>query len=297
MSVEKPSLIKILVLTARPKTLGASIAPVIMGTALAIRDGTFHPLSALCSLLGGVLLQILANYANDYFDFIKGADRENRLGPTRATSAGWLTINQMRMALLVLVLISLIPGGYLVYRGGIPILLIGVFSIVFAFAYTVGPLPLAYLGLGDVFVLVFFGFVAVIGTHYVQSLQFSVLDLLVGLGAGCLAVAILTVNNFRDIESDKEAGKKTLAVRLGGKFAQIEYVCMLLISILLIPILLAFIVEGQKEILVVTILIVPAFRLISTIFQQKGEALNLLLARTSRLLLVYSLLFSIMWII
>ncbi len=248
-------------------------------------------------MLGGVLLQILANYANDYFDFIKGADRENRLGPTRATSAGWLTINQMRMALLVLVLISLIPGGYLVYRGGIPILLIGVFSIVFAFAYTVGPLPLAYLGLGDVFVLFFFGFVAVIGTHYVQSLQFSVLDLLVGLGAGCLAVAILTVNNFRDIESDKEAGKKTLAVRLGGKFVQIEYVCMLLISILLIPILLAFIVEGQKEILVVTILIVPAFRLITTIFQQKGEALNLLLARTSRLLLVYSLLFSIMWII
>lgn len=297
MPVEKPSLIKILVLTARPKTLGASIAPVIMGTALAIRDGTFHPLSALCALLGGVLLQILANYANDYFDFVKGADRENRLGPTRATSAGWLTINQMRLALLVLVLLSLIPGGYLVYRGGIPILLIGVFSIIFAFAYTVGPLPLAYLGLGDIFVLVFFGFVAVIGTHYAQSLQFSVLDLVAGLGAGCLAVAILTVNNYRDIESDKAAGKKTIAVRFGGKFAQIEYVCMLLVSIIIVPILSAFLVEGQRKILIVTILIIPAFRLISTIFKQKGDALNLLLARTSMLLLIYSLLFSIIWII
>ncbi len=297
MSTEKPSLLKILILTARPKTLGASIAPVLMGIALAVREERFQGFSALCALLGAVLIQILTNYANDYFDFLKGADRENRLGPIRATSAGWLTQKQMQLALIVLVFMSLIPGAYLIYRGGFPILIIGVISLLLAFAYTAGPFPLAYLGLGDVFVLIFFGPVAVMGTYYVQALHISWDGLWVGLSGGCFSVAILTVNNYRDMENDRIVGKRTLAVRFGGKFAQIEYGMMLCISVVIIPLILALTNVEQRDILLLMVLIIPALFLIRSIIQLKGTELNLLLARTTKLLLVYSVLFSVLWII
>ncbi|MCA1901468.1 MAG: 1,4-dihydroxy-2-naphthoate polyprenyltransferase [Candidatus Hydrogenedens sp.] len=295
-STKPPSILKILFLTARPKTLGASIAPVIMGTAIAVRDGHFHAISAICSLLGAVLIQILSNYANDYFDFVKGADRENRVGPIRATSAGWLTPKQMQLALAILVITSLLPGGYLIYRGGLPILTIGAVSLILAFAYTAGPIPLAYLGLGDLFVFVFFGPVAVMGTYYVQSFQVSLHGLLVGFSAGCLSIAILTVNNYRDVENDAVVGKRTLAVRLGKKFAQIEYITMLLMSVVVIPLILAFNKGGQKDVLLLIVLIIPSLFLIRAMFRLKGSELNLLLANTAKLLLLYSILFSILWI-
>ncbi|HOQ33634.1 MAG TPA: 1,4-dihydroxy-2-naphthoate polyprenyltransferase [Candidatus Hydrogenedens sp.] len=297
MSTEKPSILKVLFLTARPKTLGASIAPVIMGTALAIGDGHFHAISAMCALFGAILLQILSNYANDYFDFLKGADRENRVGPTRATSAGWLTQKQMQFALAIIVLISLFPGGYLIYRGGLPILIIGAVSLILAFAYTAGPIPLGYLGLGDLFVFLFFGPVAVMGTEYVQSFQISLHGLLTGISAGCFSVAILTVNNYRDVESDVLVGKRTLAVRFGKKFAQIEYITMLLVSVLIIPSLLAFAKFGQTDILFLIVLIIPAIFLMRSMVRLKGSELNLLLANTAKLLLIYSILFSVLWII
>lgn len=297
MSTEKPSLLKILILTARPKTLGASIAPVIMGIALAVREERFQWFAALCALLGAVIIQILTNYANDYFDFLKGADRENRLGPTRATSAGWLTQKQMQVALIILVLLSLIPGGYLIYRGGVPILIIGVVSLLLAFAYTAGPVPLAYLGLGDLFVLVFFGPVAVMGTYYVQTLQISLSGLWAGLSAGCFSVAILTVNNYRDMENDRLVGKRTLAVRFGSKFAQAEYIMMLCVSVVIFPLILALTHAGQRDILLLVVLIIPALFLMRSIIRLKGTELNLLLVRTTKLLLVYSVLFSGLWII
>jgi len=297
MSTEKPSILKVLFLTARPKTLGASIAPVIMGTAIAIRGGHFHAISAVCALFGAILIQILSNYANDYFDFLKGADRENRVGPTRATSAGWLTPKQMQVALAVIVLVSLVPGGYLIYRGGLPILIIGAVSLILAFAYTAGPIPLGYLGLGDLFVFIFFGPVAVIGTEYVQSFQFSLHGLLAGISAGCFSVAILTVNNYRDVESDILVGKRTLAVRFGKRFAQIEYMTMLLVSVIMVPSLLAFKEYGQIDILFLMVLIIPTVFLIRSMLRLKGSELNLLLANTAKLLLVYSILFSVLWII
>ena len=297
MSTEKPSILKVLFLTARPKTLGASIAPVIMGTAIAIRGGHFHAISAVCALFGAILIQILSNYANDYFDFLKGADRENRVGPTRATSAGWLTPKQMQVALAVIVLVSLVPGGYLIYRGGLPILIIGAVSLILAFAYTAGPIPLGYLGLGDLFVFIFFGPVAVMGTEYVQSFQFSLHGLLAGISAGCFSVAILTVNNYRDVESDILVGKRTLAVRFGKRFAQIEYMTMLLVSVIMVPSLLAFKEYGQIDILFLMVLIIPTVFLIRSMLRLKGSELNLLLANTAKLLLVYSILFSVLWII
>ncbi len=297
MSLQNPPLLKILFLTARPKTLGASIAPVLMGTALAIRSGEFHFLSAISALIGAMFIQILTNYANDYFDFFKGADKENRLGPVRATSAGWLTPKQMRICLIVLVILSLIPGAYLIYRGGIPILIIGVVSLVLAFAYTAGPLPLAYLGLGDIFVLIFFGPVAVLGTYYVQSLQVSLEGLLAGISAGCFSVAILTVNNYRDIDNDRNAGKRTLAVRFGKRFAEVEYGFALLVSVLVIPLLLTIVKNGQKDMLFLIIFILPALYLVRAMVRLKGSELNLLLANTTKLLLAYSIVFSILWIV
>lgn len=297
MPTEKPTLAKILFLTARPKTLGASIAPVLMGTALAVREGKFHGLSALCALIGAVLIQILTNYANDYFDFLKGADRENRLGPTRATSAGWLTLKQMQLALVILVLVSLLPGGYLIYQGGLPILIIGIVSLILAFIYTAGPLPLAYLGLGDLFVLVFFGPVAVMGTFYVQTLQVSIQGFLSGLSAGCFSVAILTVNNYRDMENDRNVGKRTLAVRFGERFSQLEYTGMLIISVVIIPLLLALGKNGQKDMLLLIVFLIPVIFLSKAILNLKGMELNLLLANTTKLLLLYSVLFSILWIL
>ncbi len=297
MSLQNPPLLKILFLTARPKTLGASIAPVLMGTALAIRSGEFHFLSAISALIGAMFIQILTNYANDYFDFFKGADKENRLGPVRATSAGWLTPKQMRICLIVLVILSLIPGAYLIYRGGIPILIIGVVSLVLAFAYTAGPLPLAYLGLGDIFVLIFFGPVAVLGTYYVQSLQVSLEGLLAGISAGCFSVAILTVNNYRDIDNDRNAGKRTLAVRFGKRFAEVEYGFALLVSVLVIPLLLTIVKNGQKDMLFLIIFILPALYLVRAMVRLKRSELNLLLANTTKLLLAYSIVFSILWIV
>lgn len=296
MPTEKPSILKVLFLTARPKTLGASIAPVIMGISLAIHDNGFHTLSALCALIGAVLIQILTNYANDYFDYKKGADSVNRVGPTRATSAGWLTPKQMKSALAILVFLSLIPGSYLIYRGGLPILAIGVVSLILSFAYTAGPVPLAYVGLGDIFVLLFFGPVAVMGTYYVQTLTITLPGFLAGLSAGCFSVAILTVNNYRDIENDRITGKKTLAVRFGKKFAQMEYAFTLFISIILIPLVLLLIEKGQKDLLIIFILFIPAIFLIRSIYRYKGQELNLLLANTTKLLLIYSFLFSILWI-
>lgn len=295
MSTNKPPILKILFLTARPKTLGASIAPVVMGTAIAIHDGKFHAISAVCAILGAVLIQILSNYANDYFDFLKGADRENRVGPTRATSAGWLTPKQMQLALTILVLTSLLPGGYLIYRGGFPILIIGAVSLILAFAYTAGPMPLGYLGLGDLFVFIFFGPVAVMGTEYVQSFQVSLHGLLAGISAGCFSVAILTVNNYRDVENDAIVGKRTLAVRFGKRFAQIEYITMLFVSVVIIPLLLAFGKDGQMDMLLLIVIIIPSFLLIRSIIRLKGSELNLLLANTAKLLLAYSILFSVLW--
>ncbi|HWR81770.1 MAG TPA: 1,4-dihydroxy-2-naphthoate polyprenyltransferase [Candidatus Deferrimicrobium sp.] len=282
---------------ARPKTLWAAVAPVLIGTAMAFDQGAVHWLSAMAALLGAMLIQIGTNFANDYFDSVKGADRYERLGPTRVTQAGLVSQSAMRTAVVVTFGLAVAAGTILVWRAGWPIAAIGLVSIACGILYTAGPYPLAYHGLGDPFVLIFFGPVAVGGTYYVQALSIDAAVLFAGLSPGLFSVAILTVNNLRDIQSDRRAGKRTLAVRFGAIFARREYVCCISVSTIL-PVTYALITRHHIFSLL-TILVVPAAlpSIIRVIRNAEGPALNDVLAATGKLLLLYSLLFSIGWLL
>ena len=218
---------QIWVLAARPKTLPAAAAPVFIGTGLAALRGGFAAGPALAALLGALLIQIATNLANDYYDFVRGGDTDERVGPTRVTQAGLVEPHAVRSAMLVVLGAAFTVGIYLVWVGGWPIVWIGLASLVCAVAYTGGPFPLAYHGLGDVFVFVFFGLVAVSGTVWVQTLSFLPESLWAGVGVGALSTAILVVNNLRDIPTDRAAGKRTLAVRLGVGGSRAQYVVLL----------------------------------------------------------------------
>lgn len=211
------------ILAIRPKTLPAAAAPVLVGVALAVNLGGFQPFPALAALMGALLIQIATNLANDYFDFMKGADTEERVGPVRVTQAGLISPGAVRAAMLLTLLAALIIGVYLVQVAGTPILVVGLVSLICAVAYTGGPFPLAYHGLGDVFVFVFFGLVAVSGTVYVQMLDWLPQAIWAGAGVGAVSTSLLVVNNLRDIETDRRAGKRTLAVRLGATGTQVQY--------------------------------------------------------------------------
>lgn len=217
-------------LATRPKTLPAAAAPVLVGAALAAFRGGFVALPALAALLGALLIQIATNLANDYFDFVKGADTEERVGPTRVTQAGLISPVAVRNAMLATLAAATVVGVYLVWVGGWPIALIGVVSLVCAVAYTGGPFPLAYHGLGDLFVFVFFGLIAVAGTVYVQVGSFPAEAWLAGAGIGAMSTAILVVNNLRDIGTDTKAGKRTMAVRLGVAGTRGEYLVLWLLA-------------------------------------------------------------------
>jgi len=284
------------ILAARPKTLWAAVGPVMIGTAMAHGDGRMHGLSALACLLGAMLLQIGTNFCNDYADFKKGADTPSRVGPARAVASGWITPAHMLNATILVFILAAMVCGYLVYRGGWPFIILGVASIAAGIIYTAGPYPLAYVGLGDLFVLVFFGPVAVAGTYYVQTHEFSWLPVVAGFGPGFLSVAILTVNNLRDVEGDRAAGKRTLIVRYGMTFGRIEYVtCVVLAAAL--PLLLVYLAGPSRSNAWAACLIVfaawPVFRLI---FTRSGRELNPGLGMTALLLLVYSMTFSMGWL-
>jgi len=217
-------------LAARPKTLTAAIAPVLVGTGLAAHDGQIALGPAIAALVGAVLIQIGTNLANDYYDFVRGGDAADRVGPVRVTQAGLLPPDAVRRAMLLVLAAAMIPGTYLVAVGGWPVVWIGLASIACAVLYTGGPFPLAYHGLGDVFVFAFFGLVAVGGTYWVQARSWPLDALLAGAGLGALSTALLVVNNLRDIETDARAGKRTLAVRLGRAGTRVEYVLLLLVA-------------------------------------------------------------------
>lgn len=237
-------------LAIRPKTLSATFAPVIVGTAVAYSAGAQHIPTALAALAAALLIQIGTNLSNDLFDFRRGADSGDRLGPTRAVQSGVLTPRAVGLGAVATFALAAVIGLYLVYVGGRPILLLGLAAIVSGIAYTAGPLPLAYIGLGDLFVMVFFGIAAVAGTFYVQveastialasslALQFMPIALWLGVAVGALAVAILVVNNLRDIETDAAAGKRTLAVRMGARATRL-YFTVLVCAAFAIPIGLA----------------------------------------------------------
>jgi 1,4-dihydroxy-2-naphthoate polyprenyltransferase len=218
------------ILAARPKTLPAAMAPVLAGTGLAVHDGVFRPVPALAALVGAILIQVGTNLANDYYDWARGADTPERLGPTRVTQAGLLEPGAVKRGMLVSLGLAFLVGIYLVAVGGWPIVIIGLASLACAVGYTGGPFPLAYNYLGDLFVFVFFGLVAVGGTYWVQGLAWTPAALLVGSGVGALATAILVVNNLRDRETDLRAGKRTLATLLGVKGTRFQYLFLLFVA-------------------------------------------------------------------
>jgi len=215
--------IKSWIIAIRPRTLPAALSPVFVGSAVAFADNAFRTLPAVAAFVGAILLQIAVNLANDYFDFTKGVDSDTRVGPIRVTQKGIISLAMMRYAIGVILCLSSVIGVYLIYVGGWPIFAIGIASIIAALAYSGGPYPLGSHGMGDLMVFIFFGLVAVCGTYYVQALRLTYVAVIVSIPIGLLITAILVVNNMRDIETDREAMKYTLAVILGKKGAKIEY--------------------------------------------------------------------------
>lgn len=210
------------ILAARPRTLGAAIVPVAAGAALAFQIGAFDAVATLLALACAVLIQIATNYFNDAIDYAKGADTAGRLGPARVTSSGLLPARRVMLGGIACVAAAVVLAVPLVLRGGWPILALGVVSLALAYAYTGGAFPLAYMGLGEIFVVLFFGLFAVAGTFYVNALEVSFGALLAGLQIGLHSSVLLAVNNLRDLESDRVARKRTLAARFGLAFARRE---------------------------------------------------------------------------
>lgn len=225
-----PSKLHIWIEAARPQTLAAAFVPVLVGAGLALHDNLFDWIPSLVALVCAFLIQIGTNFANDYFDFVKGADTEERIGFERATALGLISSEQMKMATFITMGLAFLLGLYLVWHAGWVILVLGVFSLIFGILYTGGPFPLAYNGLGDVFVFLFFGLIAVMGTYYVNALAWSIESFWASLAVGALSTNILVVNNLRDVEQDGPAGKHTLGVLLGEKALRWEYSFMLLIA-------------------------------------------------------------------
>lgn len=292
VSPAKPSPLKAWVLAIRPRTLPAAAAPVLVGTALAWRDGVVAPGPALAALAGALLLQIGSNFANDYFDFKKGADTEARLGPTRATASGLISERGMIAGMAVVFGLAVAVGLYLAWVGGWPIVALGLVSILAAIAYTGGPFPLAYLGLGEVAVFAFFGLAAVAGTYYVQALAVTPLAFLLAVPPGLLSAGILLVNNIRDADTDAPAGKKTVAVRFGRPFARGLYTASLAIALAL-PAVLALAGKLAWPAAAPLLAAPLALPLLKTVRGPvSGPAYNAALAGTARLLLASSLLLA-----
>ena len=279
-------------LAARPKTLPAAAAPVVVGTSVAINEGVYHPGPALAALLGALLLQIGSNLANDVFDYKKGADTTKRLGPMRVTQAGLLTPTQVLVGMWTVFGLAALIGLYLIWVGGWPVVVIGLASIAAAVAYTGGPFPLGYHGLGDLFVFIFFGLVAVCGSYYVQAGTISWLAVWSAVPVGVLVVNILVVNNLRDIDTDRAAGKKTLAVRLGSRGAQSEYLLLLALAYL-VPLLLWLLGKTSPWVMLAWLSLPAAWRPTRLVLTENGSILNQALAGTARLALIFALLFSV----
>lgn len=278
-------------LAARPKTLSAAVAPVLVGTALAYGgEMPVHWIAFWCALLGAVFIQIGTNLVNDALDFERGADTHERLGPVRVTQAGLLSANAVLAGAYVCFAVAALCGVPLIIRGGWPIMAIGVASIVAAYAYTGGPYPLAYHGLGEVFVMAFFGLIAVEGSYYVQRLEFSRDALLGGFACGALAVVLLAINNLRDMKSDRTNHKMTLAARFGERFAigEIEWMAMLAYLAIVV---LAFVRDWH---LLMVLLSIPlAIGVVQGVKHSSGIELNRCLAMAGALQWVFAVLLVI----
>lgn len=286
-----PTRRQIWLVAARPKTLPAALAPVIAGTAVAFHEGGVHWISAVLAMVTALLLQIAANFANDALDFKRGADSAARVGPARITSSGLISVDAMLKATAIALLMATASGLFLAIRGGWPMFLIGIAAIVCAVAYTGGPFPLGYLGLGEIFVFVFFGLVGVAGTAYVQTRDLTGLALAVSIPIGALAVGILVINNLRDLRTDAQAGKRTIAVRLGDRRTRLEYKALLLIAVFTPPILwYADWLDWWWLLMLVWLPV--AGKLWREVTVRSGKHLNATLGDTGKGLLLYGILLS-----
>ncbi len=279
-------------LAARPKTLTAALAPVAVGTGLAFGTGAGRWSLALEALLGALLIQVGTNLTNDYYDFHKGADTHERLGPVRVTQAGLVAPRTVLRAAVLCFGGATAVGAFLVAAGGWPVVAIGLLSILAGWAYTGGPAPLGYLGLGEVFVLLFFGFVAVGGTVWVQAQALPAATWLAALSVGCTGTLLIVVNNLRDMDTSRRAGKRTLAARFGARFARSEYVCLLAVAFLAPVAAWALGQTGAWALLSLAALplAVSPLRLV---LSQPGAPLNRALAGSARLQLVHGLLLAV----
>ncbi len=294
------------VMAARPQTLPAAAAPVVVGVGLALRDNVFAPLPAVAALVGAALIQIGTNFANDYYDAVQGADTDAREGFTRVTADGLIQPARVKRAMWLTFAVAIVLGTYLVGVGGLPILVIGLASVAAGIAYTGGPYPLGYHGLGDLFVFVFFGVIAVTGSYYVQAAARRGVELLrlvpgpelvspaavvASLAIAGLSTNILVVNNIRDRAEDASTGKRTLAVRFGRRFARVEYLLLLGLAYT-VPVVFAG-STGRLAPLAPLVTLPYAVVVARTVVTEtSGDALNPALERTGKLLAGYAVVFA-----
>lgn len=282
-------------LAVRPKTLTASISPILLANAMNWGNN-FSWIVALLTMTTAIFLQISVNFANDYFDFKSGVDTEDRLGPVRATQSGLITPSSMFIAMLLTLLIAFICSFYLLYLGGTPIILLFIFSVICVVWYSGGPFPLASLGLGEVTVFLFFGWAAVLGTEFLHQNSISLLGLWLGTQIGFISASIMLVNNIRDIATDTPAGKKTLAVRLGKARSEKLYTFLLVIPFVMQAVY--FLYSGNSFGAVLPFLTAPLMiRLIKNLPSCKGDSYNDHLASTAKFLLIFSVALSVAQII
>lgn len=280
------------ILASRPRTLPAAVVPVMVGSALAIYEGIFVPIYAIVALLCSLLIQIGTNFTNDLYDHLKGSDTNERQGPLRVLASGLISVKEMELGIFLVFFTAFLLGLYLVYSVSLVILWIGILSIIAGIAYTAGPFPLAYNGLGDLFVFIFFGIVGTVGTYYLFAQQFTLLALIVSLPVGALVTNILIVNNYRDIEEDKTAGKNTLAVLFGREFSRYEYILFILISFF-VPFLLHFKYDFNLWVFLPYITLPIAITLIKMLYNYTGTKLNKTLELTAKFSALYGFLLSI----
>ncbi len=283
-------------LAIRPQTLAAGICPVLIGTVLTLANHQFVFFPVAAALLGAIFIQIGTNLTNDYFDFKKGADTPERVGPTRVTQSELIKPKTVLGGVFIAFGLAVLCGLYLVYKAGFPVVVIGVLSLLSGFFYTAGPRPLAYLGLGDIFAFVFFGPVAVAGTVYVQTLHLSTTAVVAGIAPGLFSVALLTVNNLRDHDQDLKAHKKTLIVRFGQFFGKTEYTLAILGASLIPPILILASGAHHRALIASFGVLIASIPVFGIILHETGPRLNEALGSTSKLLLLYTLLFCAGWL-
>lgn len=279
-------------LAARPKTLAAAATPVLLGCALAASDGWLQPIPAILCFLFAFTMQIDANFINDFFDYLKGSDREDRLGPERACAQGWITLNAMKHGIAATTILSGIWGIMILFFSGLEMVPVGLLCILFAFLYTAGPYPLAYHGWGDVLVFVFFGFVPVGCTYYTMCHDWNWNVTIACTAAGIVADLLLMLNNYRDIEQDRISGKKTIIVRLGAKAGRWMYLSMGFIASLLC---LLFILTGHPWAAILPqLFLLPHVNTWHHMVRiNKGKELNKVLGETARNIALFGLLLSL----